>query len=109
MIGQETPDDVSRSKMKRSNVTARYRAWPVGRVASGGTLQGRGAPSSQDGLNMDQPCCPDIRVSTQQAKYPPSTSILLDGMFKCTCFQNAHIEPLWHTQGSKNSFLALIP
>ena len=43
MIGQETPDDVSRSKMKRSNVTARYRAWPVARVARVGSSSSRRA------------------------------------------------------------------
>ena len=43
MIGQERPDDVSRSKMKRSNVTARYRAWPVARVARVGSSSSRRA------------------------------------------------------------------
>ena len=69
MIGQETPDDVSRSKMKRSNVTARYRAWPVGRVARVGRSR-----RSQEGkeeahlhlkaslnLNMDQSWSADMK------------------------------------------------
>ena len=73
MIGQETPDDVSRSKMKRSNVTARYRAWPVGRVARVGRSRSR-SRRSQEGkeeahlhlktslnLNMDQSWSADMK------------------------------------------------
>ena len=71
MIGQETPDDVSRSKMKRSNVTARYRAWPVGRVARVGRSRSRRSQEGKEeahlhlktslNLNMDQSWSADMK------------------------------------------------